>query len=81
MDKTDCYKCNREPSAECGMCAVWLADEEVSKKERIAYQQGAKDFAEWLANGCAFMRRFGEDNMYTVDELISKWQKANEVEE
>lgn len=46
MNKTDCYKCNREPSAECGECPVWLADEEVSEKERIAFQQGAKSFVE-----------------------------------
>lgn len=43
MDKTDCYKCDKEPSAECGECAVWLAHEEVSEKERNAYKQGVKE--------------------------------------
>lgn len=39
---------------------------------------GAREFAEWLANGCTFMRRLGEDDMYTVNELISKWEKSKE---
>lgn len=43
MNKTDCYKCDREPSVHCGECPVWLADEAVSEKERIAYRQGFKD--------------------------------------
>lgn len=43
MNKTVCYKCDREPSMHCGECPVWLAGEEVSEKERIAYRKGLED--------------------------------------
>lgn len=59
-----------------------LPNEYSEKLWKIAYQKGktngAREFAEWLANGCSFMRRLGEDDMHTVDELISEWQKGAE---
>lgn len=83
MDKTDCYKCNREPSVECGECPVWLADEEVSEKERVAFQQGAKDFAEWLISHSMLCDSLGQDisdcydgdNNKAIEDVLAEWKK------
>lgn len=39
---------------------------------------GAREFAEWLANGNTFIRRIGSAEMKTIDELLAEWQKGAE---
>ena len=42
------------------------------------YKMGAKDFAEWLANGNTFIRRIGSEEMKTISELLAEWEKEQE---
>lgn len=57
----------------------WVTYGDVEKSVAIvteeAYQQGAREFAEWLANGNTFIRRIGSEEMKTISELLAEWQK------